>query len=156
MQWVIETFLKDLHGRVLDVGSRQVENQIDTYKPLFANTNLSYLGCDIVNGDNVDILMPGLYDIPSFCGQFEAVITGQTIEHIEDTLRWLKALFLAVQRQGYLVIIGPWLFQIHRHPIDCWRILPDGYRWLFSQIPGATIRSINVRACDVAVVVQKK
>jgi hypothetical protein len=41
-------------------------------------------------------------------------------------------------------ITAPWSWEIHRYPVDCWRILPDGMRELIEQGGGDFVESYIV------------
>lgn len=108
--------------KVLDVGSLDVNG---TYRDLFTN----YTGLDIAPGKNVDIVSKNSYEYPPKDNSFEVVISGNTIEHIEDAQKWIKE--IARITSDLVCIITPWNLEVHRYPIDCWRILPDGMEFLF-------------------------
>lgn len=156
MQWVIDNCLNNLSGKVLDVGSCVAEAQPENYRRLFNNTHLYYRGCDVVAGENVDLIMPTPYEIPSQWGKFEVIISGQVAEHVQDIYKWLTTLRSALKPQGSLVIISPFIFQIHRYPVDCWRILPDGYNWLLGDFLGMDIIYTGIRENDVVAIAKLK
>jgi len=114
--------LKD--KKVLDVGSYNVNG---SYKDLFSN----YTGLDIEAGPNVDIVAKSLYDFGVPDNSFDVVISGQTLEHVEDMKRWI--LEVARVAKEMVVVIAPSRIGYHRYPIDCWRIYPDGMKWLFTE-----------------------
>ncbi|MFA7044577.1 MAG: hypothetical protein WC186_09550, partial [Bacteroidales bacterium] len=43
------------------------------------------------------------------------------------------------KKGGLVCIITPFSVPEHRYPIDCWRILPDGYRYLLEKESDFTI-----------------
>ena len=45
--------------------------------------------------------------------------------------RWIPELTRVLRPKGLLAICTVWQFPEHRFPVDCWRILPDGMRYLF-------------------------
>jgi len=109
---------------VCDVGSLDVNG---TFKDLFEN----YTGIDIVEGKNVDRVVKPY----NFGDQlYDVVISGNCMEHVEDLHRWSKAVKKIIKPGGFLCITTPWKINEHRHPIDCWRIMPDGMRWLFKDM----------------------
>lgn len=106
---------------------RQAEIADDgTYRPLFAHC--VYTGLDTAPGENVDRVVEP-YDFGA--EQYDVVISGQCLEHVEDTVRWVSAFTRICRPGGLMCIIAPSAQAEHRFPIDCWRILPDGVRWLF-------------------------
>ena len=156
MQWIINTYFKGIVGRVLDVGACVTEYGAENYRRLFKDTSLVYTGCDICKGNNVDVEMPTPYEIPSQWGKFEVIVSGQAAEHVQDVYKWVKALRCALQPQGYLAIISPFDFRIHRYPFDCWRILPDGYIWLLGEFLKMDVLYADKRKCDIVAVARLK
>ena len=127
MQHFLERIEKLLPApiRVLDVGSKRIGDN-PTYRDLISD-KYSYVGLDIEAGNNVDIVVPPYsWKISDQYDQYDLVISGQAFEHIE--FPWLTILEIAkaLKPGGYAVIIVPTVPIIHRFPVDCWRILPDG------------------------------
>lgn len=113
---------------ILDIGSYDVNG---TYKNLIP-TNCLYTGLDIVNGPNVDTVASSLYSYPFPDNKFDFVISGQCMEHVQDLHRWIQEVVRVTSPNGYICLIAPSSWEEHRHPIDCWRILPDGMKFLFN------------------------
>lgn len=112
--------------RVADVGSYDVNG---TYRELFSGCN--YVGMDISSGPNVDKVVDE-YDFGE--EQFDVVVSGQTMEHVFDLHRWRTALLKILRPGGLLCVIAPHTWGHHRCPVDCWRVFPDGMRWLFQEL----------------------
>ena len=118
-------YLKEIEDcKVLDIGSKRVKRKHNTYRRIFQPPYL-YIGMDIEPGLNVDIV--GYENIPSF--KFDAVISGQVMEHVEYPWDWLKS--LKKYSKQYICIIVPNTCREHRYPIDTFRYFPDGIRALF-------------------------
>jgi SAM-dependent methyltransferase len=103
-------------SKVLDVGGANVNG---SYRELFADcryTSLDYA--------NADIVVVG-YDWPIDDESYDAVVSGQTLEH--DGWFWLTARNMArvLRAGGHLILIVPSAGKIHRHPVDCYRFNPD-------------------------------
>lgn len=113
--------------RILDVGSMDVGG---SYKGFFLNRRWSYTGLDICTGENVDIVADNVYNYPVQDETYDVVISGQTIEHVENVYLWFAEIVRCLKKGGLLCVIGPMKWPIHRFPIDCWRILPDGMSYL--------------------------
>jgi len=109
-----------------------------TYRPLFEHC--AYEGLDAEAGPNVDRVVD-LYDFGT--KQYDVGISGQCLEHVEDTHRWVEAFQRIVKPGGLMCVIVPASQIEHRFPIDCWRILPDAMRWLF--------RAVKVVECRLVV-----
>ena len=80
-----------------------------------------------------------LYSWPVDDESFDVVISGQCIEHVEDTHAWIKEVARVVKKGGIVCVIGPWSCPEHRYPLDCWRIFPDGMKFLFEKMAGLTV-----------------
>lgn len=127
MKCFVEEYLnKNNELDILDVGSYDVNG---TYKPLFQNPKWKYSGLDIVEGPNVDIVSRSAYDF-GLDKQFDVVVSGNCLEHVEAPWKWIKEVYNATKSGGVICIITPFSLGEHRYPVDCWRLLPDGYRYL--------------------------
>lgn len=119
---------KDQEIKIIDIGSQDING---TYKPLFQNSKWTYVGCDMVKGENVDIVIDNVYDWKDIkSGTFDVVISGQAFEHIEYF--WVTILEIAriLKNGGLSCIIAPSGGTEHRYPVDCWRYYPDGFKAL--------------------------
>lgn len=114
---------------VLDVGSYD-EN--GTHRPQVEGRGWSYTGIDIREGPNVDLIV-GPYRYPFEDNSFDLVISGQTMEHVEDLKAWINECVRVLKPGGRLCIVTVWRMFYHPFPVDTWRIMPDGFRWLFNQ-----------------------
>jgi SAM-dependent methyltransferase len=103
-------------SNVLDVGGADVNG---TYRPLFEDCR--YTSLDFAN---TDIVVTG-YDWPIADATYDAVISGQALEH--DPWFWVTMQNMArVTKPGGLVIlVVPSAGPVHRYPVDCYRFLPD-------------------------------
>lgn len=128
-------YIQDDNLSICDVGSLDING---TFKPLFEG--YPYTGLDVVKGPNVDVVSQDLYRYPFEDESFDVVISGSTIEHVEDIFTWLRELARITKRNGLVCIIGPSLHRDqHRHPVDCWRIYPDGMRYLIGKVAGLEV-----------------
>jgi SAM-dependent methyltransferase len=111
---------------VLEIGSKDINGNI---RELF-NEQI-YFGVDIENGKNVDRLVK-----PYNFGkkQYDVVLSVNCLEHVEKPWEWVIALDKVVKSGGFVCIVTPINMGIHRFPVDCWRILPDGYNVLFTKV----------------------
>lgn len=110
---------------VADVGSYDVNG---TYKPIFGAELYRYEGLDIVPGPNVDRIVPH-YDFGE--ALYDVLISGSCMEHVEDIFAWANALMRAARPGALICVTAPHTWVEHRHPVDCWRIFPDGMRFAF-------------------------
>lgn len=64
---------------------------------------------------------------------FDVVLCDQTLEHVQHPWVAAAGLHRVTKHGGLMVVATPGLYPIHPAPLDCWRILPDGYRVLFPE-----------------------
>lgn len=131
MAELVERYLASLQNmelRILDIGSFDING---SYRPLFQNANWDYKGADLTAGPNVDIILPDPYSWRNIrTHSFDMIISGQTFEHIEFFwLTWIEAIRV-LKPGGLIFLIAPSQGPEHRHPVDCWRFYPDGFRAL--------------------------
>lgn len=111
---------------VADVGSYNVNG---SYRPLFKRDDWTYTGFDLTEGPNVDHLLDCERDVPiEFRGQFDVVISGQTMEHTRRPWLWMRGVAHLANAGGLVFVIAPNTFAFHEYPIDCWRVWGDGMR----------------------------
>lgn len=122
---LVKTFAESVKpgSTVADIGSRDVNG---TCRALFPGCE--YTGLDIEAGKNVDRVV-----MPYFFGKqtFDVVISANVLEHVEDAQRWVDALRSICKPGALFCVVVPHTLHEHRYPLDCWRIFPDGMRWLF-------------------------
>lgn len=94
---------------VVDMGSYDVNG---TYRSLFTGW---YVGVDIIPGPNVDVLVGS--DEWMALDSVDAVISGQTIEHVADIPEFMAGIFRILKPGGLLCIIAPSDGPAHDYPI---------------------------------------
>jgi len=115
-------------ANVLDVGSYDVNGN---FRDLITGRGWTYTGMDICPGKNVDIVTTDPYRFPFDTGQFDIVISGSTMEHVQAIWLWVPELVRCLRPGGLLAIHTQTAWIYHPHPVDCWRIMPDGMKYLF-------------------------
>lgn len=119
--------------RVLDVGSQDING---SYRGMFTELGCEYVGCDIVGGPNVDVIIPDLKTLPFKDGEFDVVISGQMLEHAAYPWLVVREMGRILKSGGLSCWIAPWCFHVHRDalcPYDRWRILDDGMKILIEE-----------------------
>ena len=113
---------------IYDIGSYGVGGVVG-YKR-YCSDKWKYTGVDIREGPNVDHVVKEMYDWDIEPNSVDVVISGQAFEHIKYF--WLTAEQIAkiLKPGGLFMLIVPSAGRIHRHPVDCWRFLPDGLKAL--------------------------
>lgn len=128
---------------ILDVGSRDVyaergkkfkKLKHTNYKHLFDNPNWIYTGLDIESGPNVDLVVDTDYKWENVgTEEYDVLISGQCFEHVEMPWLLVQQMARVCKKGGVIAVIAPFYCKVHRHPVDCWRYLPDGMRALFTK-----------------------
>ena len=111
--------------RILDLGSQNIGG---SYRSIFSGPNWKYVGADLLEGDNVDLVLKNPYkwsEIDS--SEFDVVISGQAFEHIEFFWLTIGEISRILKPGGFCCIIAPSSGHEHRYPVDCWRFYPDGF-----------------------------
>ncbi len=134
--------LKKPMGRVLDVGSFDVNGSI---KPCFELTGWKYTGFDVSEGPGVDVVGDAEKLSSYFPGErFDCVVSCETLEHVQNLVVVNEEMRHLVKPGGmYILTIAGNGFREHRHPIDCWRVLPDGMKWLLRDF-----EHVYITECD--------
>jgi hypothetical protein len=110
--------------KVLEVGSYDENGNI---RDLFAGCE--YLGQDLRPGRNVDTT-ESVIEIAATRGGFDLVVCLNVLEHCRNPLTLMLYMVQCLWLGGHILVDVPLEIAVHRHPIDCWRILPDGMRVL--------------------------
>jgi len=131
MKWFKDTYLKDLNEKqvmtVLDVGAQCITGQSDSYKILFNESQFKYIGLDMVEGDNVDIVVKNAYKWDEVTDNFcDVIISGQMFEHVEFPWLTISEMARVLKPQGLICIIVPSMQGLHRYPVNCQNYFSDG------------------------------
>jgi hypothetical protein len=113
---------------ICDIGSTDI---CGSYKPIFNNPNWKYIGVDLAQGPNVDLIINHPYDWKEIkSNSIDVLVSGQALEHIE--FFWITILEISrvLKPGGMACIIAPSGGYEHRYPVDCWRFYPDGMKAL--------------------------
>lgn len=127
----VSKYLKDVELKIADIGSYNVNG---TLKSLFANPKWLYTGYDIIPGPDVDVVISGEYhwpEIPSH--SCDVVVSSQVVEHVRHPWRWIKEVARICKNGGIVYVCTPNTIHFHEHPVDCWRVWPDGMKALFDE-----------------------
>lgn len=130
-------------ANLLDVGSFDVNGN---YRGMVTGRGWQYTGLDICPGKNVDVVSEDPYRFPFADGAFDVVISGSTMEHVRAIWLWVPELVRVLRPGGRLVIHTHMAWTYHPHPFDCWRVMPDGMRYLFDltgQLERYTVERIS-------------
>lgn len=134
MERFFKEYLKD-GDRIIDIGSSHPLGERMTYGEILLKNNCEYIGLDIREGPNVDIVVKDPYKWSEIDdGSFDIAVSGQTFEHIEFFWLTFSEMVRVVKEGGKMCIIAPSYGPIHVwenvNPYDCWRFQPDGMKAL--------------------------
>jgi SAM-dependent methyltransferase len=74
---------------------------------------------------------PYRFDCPD--GLFDLVYSANVAEHVPRLWSWVRELARVTKPGGHLLFVSPVSWPYHEAPVDCWRILPEGYQALFEE-----------------------
>lgn len=115
--------------KILDVGSANISNT-GCYRTLLAD-GFDYIGLDLGPGENVDVVIEDPYTYPFEDNTFDAIMCGQVFEHCQNPFKLIEECTRVLKPGGVFLGTAPFIWEQHRVPVDCWRILPDGWEALF-------------------------
>lgn len=142
MKWFVDNYIpRNGCVRVLDVGSYDVNG---SYKGLFDQLNVEYVGADMSKGPNVDVVFNDPYDWSELKDEsFDFVISGNAFEHIEYPWLTIKEIYKKTKIGGFVCILAPNSIGEHRYPLDCYRYFSDGFSAL-AKWGGFTVVDVTV------------
>jgi len=131
MKWFRDNYLNDLNEKqvmtVLDVGSQCVPGQSDIYRIFFSESQFKYVGLDMVEGYNVDLVVNNAYKWDEIQDNFcDVLISGQMLEHVEFPWLTMSEIARVLKPQGLICIIVPSMQKLHRYPVNCQNYFSDG------------------------------
>jgi SAM-dependent methyltransferase len=130
MEWFCRTYLQNLKKNVtvVDLGSQCVPGQENTYKKFFQDkSKFNYVGVDIVDGHNVDIVLSEPYAWEKISDNFcDVLICGQVFEHVEFPWITIQEISRITKPDGLICIIVPSMQELHRYPVNCQNYFADG------------------------------
>jgi SAM-dependent methyltransferase len=130
-----QTYLsKGSELKIIDIGSLDING---SYKHIFDNDLWEYIGIDIKEGPNVDLILRNPYLLPFDDNSIDIIISGQAFEHMEYPWLMMGQVSRVLKVEGYCCIVVPSAGAAHESP-DCWRILPDGMKAM-ADLCGLTI-----------------
>lgn len=122
----LEAWKHYLQGRVLDIGSLNVNGSVRDIIPVA-------VGVDIRQGDGVDLVC-SVTDVPKHypLESFDACTSTETLEHVEDWQGFVNTTWDMVKPGGYLVMTMASMQKgRHAYPDDYWRFTPDQIKLIY-------------------------
>ena len=112
---------------MLDVGCG-----VKPYYPFFASIADEYVGVDVVENPNADLLGP-VESLPVEDGRFDLVLCTQVLEHSDDPARAVAELHRVTAPGGRVLASTHGVQWYHPSPHDHWRWTHTGLRLLFER-----------------------
>lgn len=104
---------------IVEVGSRNVNGELRVLKPEKA----FWIGLDRIDGPGVDIQVG--VDIPLADGLADVTVTANSLEHDRFFWNTFAEMARVTAIDGYILVIAPMIWPLHKEPVDCWRFQPD-------------------------------
>jgi len=127
MKWFVDNYVSKINKnkiKILDVGSYDFNG---SYRDIFVGEKYEYIGMDMEEGPNVDLVLKNPYDWAEISTEsYDVIISGQTFEHTEFFWITMAEMTRALKKDGLLCIIVPNKWPEHRYPVDCYRFFTDG------------------------------
>lgn len=105
------------------------------YYPFFKDIAKEYIGIDITaspeKNSNINILIKEGDRLPFSDEYFDAIISTEVFEHIENIRFYAEELKRVLKKEGKMLICAPFFWDYHPYPHDYWRISEDGWKSLF-------------------------
>jgi SAM-dependent methyltransferase len=109
-------------GRVLDYGCADMP-----YRSFFA-TDVEYVGADLPGNTAAAVVLRPDGTIPVPDQSFDAVLSTQVLEHVQDPRGYLAECFRVLRPGGRLLLSTHGIFAYHPDPVDLWRWTCEGLR----------------------------
>lgn len=115
-------------SRVLDFGCANQQ-----YRELFA-PGIDYVGADLPGNLGAEIHLRQDGSLPDkISGSYDAVLSTQVLEHVNDPNLYLAECFRALRPGGRLLLTTHGIMMLHRDPVDYWRWTSDGLRHILER-----------------------
>jgi SAM-dependent methyltransferase len=122
----LKRVLPQLHGRLLDVGCGD-----KPYREWLRCID-AYVGVDVYDGPEVDVLINPKTPWPVESGAFDSVLCTQVLEHVADIDLVVREIRRVLKPGGMLVVSVPFAYNEHGGPDDYRRLSIYGVRELFA------------------------
>jgi SAM-dependent methyltransferase len=122
--------------RVLEIGSRARSGNTNRH---LVHPDVEYVGVDITDGPNVDVVGDAHHLSRHVTGQFDAIFSVSVFEHL--LMPWMVALEMnkVLKVGGMAYIQSHACFPLHDQPWDFWRFTKEAWAGLFNAHTGFEI-----------------
>lgn len=119
--------------KILEVGSFDVNGSIRSYVEEFKPS--SYIGTDITEGPNVDLVVDANNLISEFgTDSFDFIICTEVMEHVKDWRNIINNIKGVLRQKGCLLLTTrSRRFPYHAYPYDYWRYEISDMKKIFSE-----------------------
>ncbi|WP_018411139.1 class I SAM-dependent methyltransferase [Methyloversatilis thermotolerans] len=143
-QW-ISSNIQHVGKDVLELGSKRYKEHAFLDLPgLLAEHGgqVSLTGCDISEGENVDVVVDLTAPIERVKAAledrtFDTIFCVSLLEHIPDVFSACRNIEQLLRPGGAIYLSVPFVFRYHGYPGDLWRFTPEALLYLF---PGIDFR----------------
>jgi SAM-dependent methyltransferase len=122
----LERLARDLElapgGRLLDYGCAEVP-----YRGFFS-AQTDYVAADLPGNPHASLVLGVDATVPAEDQSFDAVLSTQVLEHVEDPALYLSECFRLLRPGGRMLLSTHGIFVYHPDPDDYWRWTPAGLR----------------------------
>lgn len=139
---------------VIEIGSKfySKETFMD-YRNLCTENGLKYIGTDLIEGQNVDMVVDFTENISiiekKLGNKFNTVICCSVLEHVKDIVSFANNVSAIVNQGGVLLLYVPFTWEFHGYPNDYWRFTPAAVEYLFNHFSFPTeYRTISSHISD--------
>src|SRR3990167_3798035 len=94
---------------------------------------LVYLLQDRLNPTAVDYPAVDLHKTDYADGEWDITVADQVLEHTQRPWLCAEELYRITKPGGLCIVATPIILHVHPNPLDCWRIMPDGYKVIFPE-----------------------
>jgi SAM-dependent methyltransferase len=127
---LFETYAK----RLILPGTRLLEIGPDSFPSTYAKSvndpTITWDTLDIYQSDQLTYPNSDEYSFPIPDQSYDTIVAAQVIEHVKKVWVWLREVERVCKSGGHVILINPVSWPYHPHPVDCWRIYPEGMKAL--------------------------
>lgn len=94
----------------------------------FFGSDIEYVGADLAGNDQAALHLLPDGTVPADDASFDAVLSTQVLEHVQDPRLYLSECFRALRPGGRMLLSTHGVFPYHPDPVDLWRWTCEGLR----------------------------
>jgi hypothetical protein len=116
--------------KVLEIGPNKFPS---TYQSIINDKSITWDTLDIYNSSDLTYCTVDEYQYPIPDNYYDIVLSGNVLEHVRKIWVWIKELARVCKNGGTVISIAPLFLEYHAHPVDCWRVFPEGMKALYEE-----------------------